>query len=91
MYRIQATIQNEAGIHCRPTAIIIKTIGEYDGRIEISHANGRSDPRSMLGLMSLCLSCGTEITIEVEGPDEEAWANKLKDLFEYHFDFPPQP
>lgn len=91
MYRIQAIIQNEAGIHCRPTAVIIKTIGQYEGRIEIINAEGRSDPRSMLGLMSLCLVKGTAVTIEVEGPDEERWANKLKDLFEFHFDFPPNP
>lgn len=91
MYRIQAIIQNEAGIHCRPTAVIIKEIGAYEGTIEIINNEGRSDPRSMLGLMSLCLMKGTEITIAVEGPDEEAWAKKLKALFEYHFDFPPKP
>ncbi len=88
MFRIQAIIQNEAGIHCRPAAVIIKTIGDYAGQVVVRHADESSDPRSMLGLMSMCLTQGTAITIEVHGPDEEMWATKLKELFEFHFDFP---
>lgn len=90
MQRIQAIIQNEAGIHCRPSALIIKALTDFSGTVEIVNSHGRADVRSMLGMMSLGLSQGTEITIEVDGLDEAAWAVKLKDLFEYHFDFPPQ-
>jgi len=87
MIQIQATIQNEHGIHCRPTALIIRSIGNYDGRIDIICGCERSNPRSMLGLMSLGLSKGVDIVIEVEGPDEETMAARLKELFETHFDF----
>lgn len=87
MIQIQATIQNEHGIHCRPTALIIRSIGDYSGRIDIICGCERSNPRSMLGLMSLGLGKGVEIVIEVEGPDEEAMAVRLKELFETHFDF----
>ena len=87
MITIQATIQNEHGIHCRPTALIIRSIGDYAGRIEIVCGDGRSNPRSMLGLMSLGLAKGVDIVIEVEGPDEESMAIRLKELFETHFDF----
>jgi phosphotransferase system HPr (HPr) family protein len=89
MFEIQATIQNEHGIHCRPTALIIRSIGDYAGVIEIINENGKSDPRSMLGLMSLGLAKGVTVTVHVEGPDEEAMGLKLRDLFETHFDFPP--
>lgn len=87
MIQVQATIQNEHGIHCRPTALIIRSIGDYPGRIEVVCEDRRSNPRSMLGLMSLGLAKGTAITIEVDGPDEQAMAAKLKELFETHFDF----
>lgn len=90
MIKIQATVQNDAGIHCRPTALIIKTIGDYAGAIDVSCENGSANPRSMLGLMSLGLAKGTVVDISVDGPDEEIWAQKMKDLFEFHFDFPPQ-
>ena len=88
MFCVQATIQNEHGIHCRPSALIIRSIGDYEGQIIVSCECGSSNPRSMLGLMSLGLAKGTPIRIEVEGPDEESMAQRLKELFETHFDFP---
>jgi len=87
MICVEATIQNEHGIHCRPTALIIRAIGDYAGRIEVVREDMRSNPRSMLGLMSLGLAKGAVITIEVDGPDEAMMAGKLKELFETHFDF----
>lgn len=88
MIEVQAVIQNEHGIHCRPTAVIMKAIGAYEGTIEVTAPEGRTDPRSMLGLMSLCLVKGTQVTIRVEGPDEQSMSEKLKILFETKFDFP---
>ena len=38
----------------------------------------------------LGLEQGAEVTIQVTGPDEEQYALKLAELFETHFDFPPQ-
>ena len=88
MTEIDAVIQNEHGIHCRPSALIIKEIGGYEGHIEIHCEHGCCNPRSMLGLMSMGLEHGKHIRITVEGPDEDAMAQKLKALFETHFDFP---
>jgi len=88
MVKVEAVIRNEHGIHCRPTAVIMKAIGGYAGVINVIAPEGRTDPRSMLGLMSLCLVKGTAVTIEVEGPDEQDMADKLKVLFETRFDFP---
>ena len=82
-----AIIQNEHGIHCRPTAVIIKSIGDYAGEITIDCGGSTADPRSMLALMSLCLVKGTALTIRVNGPGEEEMADRLKELFETNFDF----
>jgi phosphotransferase system HPr-like phosphotransfer protein len=35
----------------------------------------------------LGLTCGDRVTITVDGPDEEAIANKLATLIASHFDF----
>ncbi|HMP89890.1 MAG TPA: HPr family phosphocarrier protein [Kiritimatiellia bacterium] len=88
MFCIEATIQNEHGIHCRPTALIIKSIGDYSGTIVVRCETGEANPRSMLNLMSLGLAQGTQIVIAVDGPDEEAMAIRLRDMFETNFDFP---
>ncbi len=89
MVSTDATIKNEAGIHCRPSTHIIKTLQAYEGRLKVTNPDGgSSDLRSMLSLMMLALAHGTRITLEVEGPDEEAKLQELVGLFEYEYDFP---
>jgi phosphotransferase system HPr-like phosphotransfer protein len=43
---------------------------------------------SILALISLGLSCGTQVVVRVEGGDEENGLKRIGDLFEYEFDFP---
>lgn len=86
----KATVQNEAGIHCRPTAVIIEEASKYDGAITVIGERGTTTLGSALEMMILALEKGAQITIQVEGPDEEATLQKFVDLFEYHFDFPPR-
>ena len=88
MVKAVARIRNEKGIHCRPSALIIKEMAGYQGRIIIS-ANGEScDVKSVVGLLSLCLLPGSEVEIEVVGDDEEVTCAKMVELFEREFDFP---
>lgn len=90
MFSTSATIKNEAGIHCRPSAILVKEGSSYDGEILITAPSGTCNLTSALECIMLGMEQGTEIAIQVTGPDEEAYAKKLADLFETHFDFPPQ-
>ena len=85
-----AVVQNQAGIHVRPSGVIIEEIGDYSGRIS-AEAHGFSvDLNSVMGLLSLGLVQKDEVKIRVEGPDEEKTAAKVKELFERHYDFPPR-
>ncbi|NCC50288.1 MAG: HPr family phosphocarrier protein [Spartobacteria bacterium] len=85
-----AVIKNSDGIHCRPSAVIVKASKCYtDCQIRVLAQTGSCDPRSVLALISLALSPGTIIRIQVEGPEEERICGELVELFETHFDFPP--
>ena len=88
MVEIKAVIQNAAGIHCRPTAEIVKGSAEYDGVVTVIAKSGSCQVGSALELLMLGLEQGTEITLQIEGPDEEAAAPRFKKLFETNFDFP---
>ncbi len=90
MFEAKAVIQNEAGIHCRPSAILVTEGSSYPGEILVTAPTGTCDLKSALECIMLGMEKGTEITIQVTGPDEEAYAVKLAQLFETHFDFPPQ-
>ena len=85
----QAIIANSQGIHCRPSAVIVKEFQGYPGRIRISNGNGACDVSSVMQLLSLEMHQGCPVKIEVMGENEAATADRLVELFQTHFDFPP--
>lgn len=88
MVEAKAVIHNEAGIHCRPTAVLTQAAATVDSVITVISPNGSCELGSALELMMLGIECGTEITIQANGPDEEVAAEKFRALFETNFDFP---
>lgn len=86
----KAVIQNELGIHCRPSAVIVKETQGYPGTLMVRNNETEVDCRSIMGLLSLGLGQGVKVEFTVDGPDEEAMCRRLVELFETHFDFPPQ-
>ena len=88
MVEVKAVIKNEAGIHCRPTALLTQAAAKYDGTITVTAPSGTCRLGSALELMMLGLEQGAQITIQAEGADEASAAAKFKELFETEFDFP---
>jgi len=85
----QAIIANSQGIHCRPSAVIVKEFMGYPGTIRISNDHGACDVSSVMQLLSLEMHPGSKVKIEVMGANEVATADRLVGLFQTHFDFPP--
>ena len=85
----EATIANAQGIHCRPSALIVKEFQGYPGAIRITNGRGSCDVSSVMQLLSLEMHQGSQVKIEVMGENEAATADRLVELFQTHFDFPP--
>ena len=86
-------IHNAAGIHCRPSGVILRTIQQEFPlhTFTITNADGESaELDSILSLISMGLCKGDEATLSVEGPDEDQALERIGALFEYDFDFPPR-
>ena len=90
MFEGKAVIQNEAGIHCRPSAILVKEGMAYSGEIFVEAESGTCNLTSALECIMLGLEKGAEINVQVTGPDEDVFGPHLVGLFETLFDFPPQ-
>jgi len=84
-----AIIKNAQGIHCRPSALIVKEFQDYPGRIRLLNANGSCSVGSVMQLLSLEMKQDSTVTIEVEGENEGAIADRLVELLQTKFDFPP--
>lgn len=90
MVKTSATIRNSAGIHVRPSALIIETVKDYPGKIILKTDQTETVLATAIDLLSLGLLKGQTIEIQVAGPQAKSMCTTLKDLFETEFDFPPR-
>lgn len=73
-------ITNPAGLHARPAALFVQTAGKFTSNVWIKKGIKKVNAKSIMGLMSLAVSQGTEVVIGAEGEDEEKVINELIDL-----------
>ena len=90
MQKRLVTVRNKAGIHCRPSSVILNTITQEfpDHRFELTCNGNTTELNSILALIAMGLSCGARAQLRVEGADEENAVKRIGDLFEHEFDFP---
>ena len=93
MIEKKVKIHNKAGIHCRPSSVILTTIKSNFPDTSFTLITDDHLPtklNSILSLISLGLHCGNEVLLQVEGPNEEEACAKIASLLENEFDFPPR-
>jgi len=80
------TVINRAGIHARPSAILVQTTKNFKSNIYIDKNNDRINAKSIMGIITLGASYGTELKIIADGEDEEAAVETIVRLFESKFE-----
>ena len=83
MVQFAHVIEDAEGLHARPVAFIASEAHRWISTARVSCANGTADATDLMGLMGLDARCGDELTITVEGPDEEAAAAALQKVFSF--------
>ncbi len=90
MVEAEATVQNFAGIHVRPSGVIIQAVQGYEGTISVEAKGMTTDLKNVMGMIAMGLCQGDVVRITVDGPDEKETLDKLTELFSHNFDFPPR-
>jgi phosphocarrier protein len=80
------TVVNRAGIHARPSAILVQATKNFSSNIYIQKKSDRINAKSIMGIITLGASYGTELKIIAEGEDEKAAVETLAKLFESKFE-----
>ncbi len=83
--RAIARITNKRGLHARASAKVVEASARFQSRITIRKDGQAVDGRSIMGLMMLAASMGSEIEIHAEGSDAEAALVALLALAEAKF------
>ena len=79
------TIINKLGLHARAAAKFVTTASSYSSDIDISRNGQRVNGKSIMGVMMLAASRGTELLIITSGADEVAAADNLENLIADRF------
>lgn len=78
-------ITNEMGFHMRPANVFVTAMTKYASDIFIIVNDKKINGKSIMNIMASCIKCGTEITVECDGADEEAMLNEAIGLIESGF------
>ena len=72
MIKKPITIQISNGLEARPVAMLVQVASQYESRIQVESGSKRVNAKSIMGMMTLGLDAGEEITLSANGEDEEA-------------------
>lgn len=86
MKRKKVKVLNEAGLHARPSSVLVKTASGYKSDFQIEMYGYRVNGKSILGLMTLAAEHGAEMELIVDGPDEDEALDALTKLFKNKFE-----
>ena len=78
-------VVNEAGIHARPAAEIVKLAAKFRSEIVIVRDGFEVNAKSIMGVMMLAAECGATITIRADGDDADAAVEALANLIANKF------
>ena len=71
-------ITDEVGIHARPAGLLVKKAKEFTSTITISKDDKSAKATALMKLMGMGIKKGDEVTVQVEGDDEEAAAAAIE-------------
>jgi phosphocarrier protein len=83
---VHVVIVNKLGMHARPAMAFAETAGKYRSGVKICRGGQAIDGKSVMEIMLLAATAGTELEILAEGDDAEACLAELKELVARGFD-----
>ena len=73
-------IVNEAGIHARPAAEIVKTAARFASEIMIVKDGLDVNAKSIMGVMMLAAECGSTVLLRADGDDAQAAIDAITEV-----------
>lgn len=74
-------ITAETGIHARPATLLVQTASKFNSDINLEYKGKSVNLKSIMGVMSLGVGQGADVTISIDGQDAaEAMAGIVETL-----------
>ncbi len=79
------TIKNRLGLHARAAVKFVNTANRFVADVRIEKDGSEIDGKSILGILTLAATQGSDITLKIDGLDEEAAWKALAELINDRF------
>ena len=80
MTKQQVIVKLKTGLHARPAALFVQEANKFVSEIFVEKDEKKVNAKSIMGIMSLAISSGTQVTISADGSDSEAAVSALVKL-----------
>lgn len=81
MIKKPLVIKQKDGLDARPIALLVQEASQYASQVYIEVGTKKINAKSIMGMMSLNLSKGEEVTVVTEGADEKKAADGIETFF----------
>jgi phosphocarrier protein HPr len=85
MIKTKVTIINKLGLHARASAKFVSTTSKFQSDINVTKDKQTVNGKSIMGIMMLAANKGSELTLQIEGPDEVEMEKAVVDLINNRF------
>lgn len=75
------TITDPIGIHARPAGLLAKAAKSSGSKVTIENNGKKADATKLIAVMGLGIKSGSNVTVTIEGGDEDAVAADIKKFF----------
>jgi phosphocarrier protein len=86
MLEKKIAIKNKLGLHARAAVKFVNLANRFGASVKIVKDGNAIDGKSILGILTLAATQGSEIMLLVSGKDEDSALKALADLINNRFD-----
>ena len=78
----EVIVNNGTGLHARPATLLVKKASSFKSDVSIEFNGKKANVKSLIGVLSLGVTKGANITVTATGDDETLAAEEIAKLFE---------
>ena len=78
----EVVVNNGTGLHARPATLLVKKASSFKSDVSIEFNGKKANVKSLIGVLSLGVTKGANITVTASGDDEALAAEEIVKLIE---------
>lgn len=82
MYKQQVTVNCASGLHNEQVTYFVQKANEFRSNIYLELGSKKMNAKSLLGIMSMCVGAGADVTIIADGSDEQIAVTTLCEMLQ---------